>query len=185
MCSYKPNSQTRAACSVKLSTCVVGILFGTNQRTSPLIILHKLCPHVPEGACHTDMFLSMCSMLTGFCNTTTRIHHTGFVSITRQPVSTAPLLVGETASFFCEAESRPAPTITWFRVRGGSTEMLLGSEPTVEITAAMATEDTTTSELAVIVEGIEEQFFCVADNGFDNETSDTVDLILAGTCTCM
>ena len=106
------------------------------------------------------------------------------MNITRQPVSTAPLLVGETASFFCEAESRPAPTITWFRVRGNSTEMLLGTEPTVEIIEPMAAEESFISNLEVLVEGAGEQFFCVASNGFDNETSDTVDVILAGMCTC-
>ena len=96
-------------------------------------------------------------------------------------MSTAPLLVGETASFSCEAESRPAPTITWFRVESGPTDVeLMDNGADITITSEV-TDDTTSSNLSVLVQGAENftQYFCVADNGFNNVTSDRVDLIQA------
>ena len=109
------------------------------------------------------------------------IHHTGFVSITQQPVSTAPLLAGETASFSCTASSRPAPNITWFRVESGSAVMLVDDGVNIRI-IAVVTGDTASSSLSVLVQGAEDftQYLCVADNGFDSVTSNAVDLNQAG-----
>ena len=106
------------------------------------------------------------------------------MNITQQPMSTAPLLVGETASFSCEAESRPPPSIAWFRVESGSAVMLVDDGVNINITSEV-TDNTTSSSLSVLVQGAEDftQYFCVADNGFDNETSTTVDLVQAGTAT--
>ena len=98
-------------------------------------------------------------------------------------MSTAPLLVGETASFSCEAESRPAPSITWFRVESGSADVqLMDNGADINITSEVAGNTTSSSSLSVLVQGAEDftQYFCVADNGFDNETSDRVDLVQAG-----
>ena len=93
-------------------------------------------------------------------------------------MSTAPLLVGETASFSCEAESRPAPSITWFRVESGSADVqLMDNGADINITSVV-TGNTTSSSLSVLVQGAE--YFCVADNGFNNETSDRADLVQAG-----
>ena len=107
-----------------------------------------------------------------------------FVTITQQPMSTASLLVGETASFSCVAESRPAPSIAWFRVESGSAVMLVDDGMNITIMSEVA-GNTTSSSLSVLVQGAEDftQYFCEADNGFDNETSATVDLIQAGTAT--
>ena len=108
---------------------------------------------------------------------------TAFVNITQQPVSTAPLLVGETASFSCEAVSRPAPTITWFRVESGPVDVeLIDGVENISIATVTTDNNTTSSDLSVPVRGTEDftQYFCVADNGFDNQTSDRVELIAAG-----
>ena len=122
--------------------------------------------------------LELCHYITFLC--------IAFVNITQQPMSTAPLLVGETASFSCEAESRPAPSITWFRVESGPTDVqLMDNGADINITSVVTGNTTTSSNLSVLVQGAEDfiQYFCVADNGFDNETSATVDLIQAGTAT--
>ena len=118
--------------------------------------------------------LELCHYITFLC--------IAFVSITQQPMSTAPLLVSETASFSCEAESRPAPTITWFRVESGPTDVqLMDNGADIDITSEVA-GNTTSSSLSVLVQGAEDftQYFCVADNGFINVTSDRVDLVQAG-----
>ena len=97
-------------------------------------------------------------------------------------MSTAPLLVGETASFSCEAESFPVSNITWFRVESDPTDVqLMNNGADITITPEV-TDNTTSSSLSVLVQGAEDftQYFCVADNGFDSETSDTVDLVQAG-----
>ena len=97
-------------------------------------------------------------------------------------MSTTPLLVGETASFSCEAESRPAPSITWFRVESGPTDVqLMDNGADINIMSEV-TDNTTSSSLSVLVQGAEDftQYFCVADNSFDNVTSDRVDLVEAG-----
>ena len=127
------------------------------------------------------MFLSMSAILASCITKLIIIHCAGFVSITQQPVSTAPVLVGETASFSCEAESRPPPSITWFRVESGSAVMLVDDGVNIRITAVV-TGETTSSSLSVLVQGAEDftQYFCVADNGFDSVTSNAVDLNQAG-----
>ena len=97
-------------------------------------------------------------------------------------MSTAPLLVGETASFSCEAESFPVSNITWFRVESGPTDVeLINNGADIDITSEVA-DNTTSSNLSVLVQGAEDftQYFCVADNSFDNVTSDRVDLVQAG-----
>ena len=97
-------------------------------------------------------------------------------------MSTAPLLVGETASFSCAAESFPVSNITWFRVESGPTDVqLMDNGADIDIMSEV-TDNTTSSSLSVLVQGAEDftQYFCVADNGFDNESSDTVDLVQAG-----
>ena len=101
--------------------------------------------------------------------------------ITRQPVSTDPLLVGETASFSCEAESDPASNITWFRVEGDSNVQLVDNGADVNIMSEV-TGNTTSSDLTVLVEGAESftQYFCEADNGPVSETSNMVVLVQAG-----
>ena len=116
--------------------------------------------------------LEFCHYITSPC--------IAFVNITQQPMSTAQL-VGETASFSCEASSRPPPIITWFRVESGSALMLVDDGMNIRITSEVA-GNTTSSSLSVLVQGAEEliQYFCVADNGFDNQTSDRVDLVQAG-----
>ena len=95
--------------------------------------------------------LSMCMLHSGLLNS--YFTPTGFVSITQQPASTAQL-VEETASFSCEAESRPAPSITWFRVESGSAEMLVDDGVNIRITAVV-TGNTTISSLSVLVQGAE------------------------------
>ena len=110
---------------------------------------------------------------------------TGSVNITEQPVSTA-LLVGETASFSCVAVSRPAPTITWFRVESGPVDVqLIDGVENISIVPVTTDNNTTSSDLSVPVRGTEDftQYFCVAENGFDNQTSDRVELIAAGKST--
>ena len=57
--------------------------------------------------------------------------------------------------------------------------MLVDNGADVNITSEV-TGNTTSGNLSVLVEETEEQYFCVADNGFDNDTSDTVDVVLAG-----
>ena len=111
---------------------------------------------------------------------------TAFVNITQQPVSTAPLLVDETASFSCVAVSRPAPTITWFRVESGSVDVqLIDGVENISIVPVTTDNNTTSSDLSVPVLGTEDftQYFCVAENGFVNQTSDRVELIAAGKST--
>ena len=95
-------------------------------------------------------------------------------------MSTAQLM-GETASFSCEASSRPPPIITWFRVESGSPLMLVDDGVDIRI---MSEVTVTTTSVLMLVQGTEEltQYFCVADNGFDNVTSDTADLVQAGIC---
>ena len=102
--------------------------------------------------------------------------------ITRQPVSTAPLLVGETASFSCEAKSNPVSRITWFRVDSSLLGIQLEDNGADIIIESAVTDTISSSKVAVLVLGAESftQYFCVADNGFGSETSSLVDLIQAG-----
>ena len=104
------------------------------------------------------------------------------VSITEDPQSTAPLLVGETANFTCQARSIPFPTITWFQFQNGMEVELLDNDDTINITSQLEDNFTTCSVLSVRVTGDEDftEYFCVGDNGFDNDTSDNATLVQAG-----
>ena len=67
-------------------------------------------------------------------------------------------------------------------MEGGPTDaQLINNGADINITAEVA-DNTTSSNLSVLVQGAEDftQYFCVADNGFDNVTSDRVDLVQAG-----
>ena len=66
-------------------------------------------------------------------------------------------------------------------MEGNSNVQLVDNGADVNITSE-ATNNTTSSSLSVLVEGAEDftQYFCEADNGFDNETSNVVDLVQAG-----
>ena len=107
------------------------------------------------------------------------------VNITEDPQSTGPLLVGETATFTCQARSIPPPTITWFRFQNGM-EVELVDNDDITITSQSQPEDsfTTRSVLSVRVTGDEDftEYFCVGDNQFDNSTSDNATLVQAGRC---
>ena len=104
------------------------------------------------------------------------------VNIIEDPQSTAPLLVGETANFTCQARSIPSPNIIWFRFQNGMAVGVLDNGDDIMITSQLEANSTTNSTLMVMVTGDEDftRYFCVGDNGFDNSTSDTATLVQAG-----
>ena len=104
------------------------------------------------------------------------------VNIIEDPQSTAPLLVGETANFTCQARSIPSPTITWFQFQNGMESELVDNRDNITIAFELVENSTTSSTLIVMVTGDEDftEYFCVGDNGFDNDTSDNATLVRAG-----
>ena len=102
------------------------------------------------------------------------------VNITEDPQPTGPVTVGETAMFTCQARSIPPPTITWFRLQNGMNVRLMDNDDDINIMSQSQPEDsfTTSSTLMVRVTGDEDftEYFCVGDNGFDNNTSDIATL---------
>ena len=100
------------------------------------------------------------------------------VNITEDPQSTGPLLVGQTANFTCQARSIPPPNITWFQFQNGMEVGLMDNGDDIMITSQLEANSTTNSTLMVMVTGDEDftEYFCVGDNGFDNDTSERAQL---------
>ena len=121
-----------------------------------------------------DLSDFICSSLPSFT--------AAMVTITEDPQSTDPLLVGETANFTCQARSIPSSTITWFQFQNGMESELVDSRDNITITSQPEDSSTTNSTLSVMVTGDEDftEYFCVGDNGFDNSTSDNATLVRAG-----
>lgn len=97
----------------------------------------------------------------------------GPVTITIQPEDTPPVLVGFTVSFLCQAQSIPAPVITWFR--NGDEPVSSGDSSTIG--------NTTTSNLTIssITENDFATYTCTANNGgFFNDTSEIATLTRGG-----
>ena len=132
---------------------------------------------------YVDFALYFCRAESDFDNATSDpAQLPSVVNITRQPESPAPLLVGEEANLTCEARSVPRPNITWFRLEGEDQVLVDNLSNVRIILEAVMDEFSTRSLLSVMVEGDADftSYFCVAESGFDNTTSEVVQLVQAG-----
>ena len=97
-----------------------------------------------------------------------------------QPETTPPVLVGFTVSFLCQAQSIPAPNITWYRnVSVSEGFVLFTDSPDNVMIEAISDGNTTTSNLTIssVLEGDFGDYRCFASNEFFNATSEPATLV--------
>ena len=106
------------------------------------------------------------------------------VTITVQPMDTPLVVVGYTVTFLCEASSVPAPFINWFRRLDNSEVGVVSPDDVNVFISSSVVGNTTAGNLTITVSNLGDfgDYFCVADNGFFNATSEDATLMRGGGC---
>ena len=100
------------------------------------------------------------------------------VTITDQPESPPPLMIGETVSLSCTASSIPIPGITWFQVQNGMNIQLSNESGDVTIVSEEQDETTLMSTLQLSLNNEMDftEYFCHGDNNFTSTDSNAVQI---------
>ena len=106
----------------------------------------------------------------------------GPVTITVQPETTPPVIIGYTVSFLCEAQSIPVPDIEWFQSSTGTGTLVTPNNDTILINTIAINSNTTMSNLTITVTNDNDfsQYYCRANNDMFNASSNPATLTRGG-----
>ena len=104
------------------------------------------------------------------------------MEITEQPQSTPPLVIGNTTSVTCTAQSIPRPFITWYKIQNGEELQLAHGTNGVSITEEQGNKERvsrSTLNLTLISESDFTSYFCRGKNDFSTTDSNLANITRA------